>query len=146
MKKFYFPSLALFMLLLLFGNSFAQDNSSVTSIQKSDDEKIYKQSEVDQRAKIIKKPIPSTERMCGNDSGFVRVSVILHKSGKVSDVKSLKSSECQRFNENSFDSAKKIKFNPAVKDGQPVSVSMMVEYKHPNKIKLDFVNLNPRNY
>lgn len=130
MKKFYFPSFALFMLLLLFGNSFAQDNSSVTSIQKSDDEKVYKQSEVDQKAKIVKKPIPSTDRMCGNDSGFVRVSVVLHKSGKVGDVKSLKSSECQRFNENSLDSARKIKFNPAVKDGQPVSVSMMVEYTY----------------
>ncbi len=130
MRKFYFPVFALFMLLLLFGNSFAQDNDSTASIQKNDDEKVYKQSEVDQRAKITKKTIPSTDRMCGDDSGFVRVMVVLHKSGKVSDVKSLKSSECQRFNENSFESAKKIKFNPALKDGQPVSVSAMVEYTY----------------
>jgi TonB family protein len=67
--------------------------------------------------------------MCSNDSGLVRVLVVLHKSGKVGDVKSLKFSECQRFNENSLASAKKIKFNPAVKDGQPVSVSVMVEFK-----------------
>jgi TonB family protein len=130
MKKFDFPLFALFMLLLFLGNSFAQNNSSVTSIQKSEDEKVYKQSEVDQKAKIIKRPHPSTDRMCGNDSGFVRVSVVLHKSGKVGDVKSLKSSECQRFNENSLDSAKKIKYNPAVKDGQPVSVSVLVEYTY----------------
>ena len=130
MKNFYFPSFALFMLFLLFGNSFAQDNSSITSIQKIDDEKVYKQSEVDQKAKITKRSHPSTDRMCSNDSGLVRVLVVLHKSGKVSDVKSLKSSECQRFNENSLDSAKKIKFNPAVKDGQPVSVSVMVEFKY----------------
>ncbi len=130
MKKFDFPLFALFMLLLFLGNSFAQNNSSVTSIQKSEDEKVYKQSEVDQKAKIIKRPHPSTDRMCGNDSGFVRVSVVLHKSGKVSDVKSLKSSDCQRFSENSLNSARKIKFNPAVKDGQPVSVLVMVEYTY----------------
>lgn len=130
MKKFYFPVFALFMLLILFGNSFAQDADSTTSVQKSDDEKVYKQGEVDQKAKIIKKPIPSTDRMCGDDAGFVRVMVVLHKSGKVSDVKSLKSSECQRFNENSFETARKIKFTPAVKDGQPVSVSAMVEYTY----------------
>ncbi len=130
MKMFYCPSFALFIIFLLFGNSFAQDNSSITSIQKIDDEKVYKQSEVDQKAKITKRPHPSTDRMCSNDSGLVRVLVVLHKSGKVSDVKSLKSSECQRFNENSLDSAKKIKFNPAVKDGQPVSVSVMVEFKY----------------
>ena len=130
MKNFYFPSFALFMLFLLFGNSFAQDNSSITSIQKIDDEKVYKQSGVDQKAKITKRSHPSTDRMCSNDSGLVRVLVVLHKSGKVSDVKSLKSSECQRFNENSLDSAKKIKFNPAVKDGQPVSVSVMVEFTY----------------
>jgi len=130
MKKFYFPSFALFIVLSLFGSSFAQDNSSKTSIQKNDDEKIYKQSEVDQKAKITKRSHPSTDRMCSNDSGLVRVLVVLHKSGKVSDVKSLKSSECQRFNENSLDSAKKIKFNPAVKDGQPVSVSVMVEFTY----------------
>ena len=130
MKKFYFPSFALFMLLLLFGISFAQDNSTATSIQKNDDEKIYKQSEVDQKAKIIKRSHPSTDRMCNNDSGLVRVLVVLHKAGKVGDVKSLKSSECQRFNENSLDSARKIKFNPAIKDGQPVSVTVMVEFKY----------------
>lgn len=130
MKKIYFPAFALFMLILLFGNSFAQNNDSTAPVQSSDDEKIYKQSEVDQKAKIIKKPIPSTDRMCGDDSGYVRVMIVLHKSGKVSDVQSLKESECKRFNENSFESAKKIKFNPAVKDGQPVSVSVMIEYKY----------------
>jgi len=129
MKKFYFPPFALFM-LLLFGNSFAQDNGSINSMQQSDDEKVYKRSEVDQQSKIIKKPIPSTDRMCGNDNGFVRVRVVLLKSGKVGDVESLKTSECERFNENSLDSAKKIKFSPAVKDGQPVSVSVMIEYTY----------------
>ncbi len=129
MKKFYFSSFALFILLLLFGNSFAQNISSATSIQKNDDEKVYKQSEVDQKAKITKRQHPTTDRMCNNDSGLVRVLVVLHKSGKVSDVKSLKSSECQRFNENALSSAEKIKFIPAVKDGLPVSVSVMVEFK-----------------
>ncbi|MDQ3748423.1 MAG: hypothetical protein M3367_05305, partial [Acidobacteriota bacterium] len=71
MKKFYLASFALFTLFLLFGNSFAQDNSSKTSIQKNDDEKVYKQSEVDQKAKITKRQHPSTDRMCSNDSGLV---------------------------------------------------------------------------
>ena len=92
--------------------------------------RVYKQSEVDQKAKITKRSHPLTDRTCTNDSGFVRVLVVLHKSGKVSDVKFLKSSECQRFNENSLASAKKIKFNPALKDEQPVSVSVMVEFKY----------------
>ncbi len=131
MRKLYFSSFVVVLLLLLFGNSSAQDDSSVISIQKSDEEKVYKQSEVDQKAKIIKpQQHPLTDRVCNNDVGLVRVIVVLHKSGKVSDVKSLKNSECQRFNENSIDSAKKFKFNPAVKDGQPVSVSVMVEFRY----------------
>jgi TonB family protein len=129
MTKLYFPAFALFMLLLLFGSSSAQDNSSTNSNQQSD-ETIYKQSEVDQKAKIINKPIPSTDRMCDNDNGLVRVRVVLLKSGKVGDVESVKSSECEHFNENSLDSARKIKFSPALKDGQPVSVSVMIEYKY----------------
>lgn len=129
MKKIYFPLFALSMLLLLFGNSFAQDNGSLNSTKQTD-ETVYKQSEVDQKAKIIKKPIPSTDRMCNTDNGFVRVRVILLKSGKVGDVEPLKNSECERFNENALNSAKKIKFNPALKDGQPVSVSVMVEYRY----------------
>ncbi len=130
MKNFYLPAFAFFIVLLLFGNVSAQDSGSASPTQTSDDEKIYKQSEVDQKAKIIKRHHPSTDRMCSDDSGFVSVLVVLHKSGKVSDVKSLKSSDCQRFNENSLDSAKRIKFNPAIKDGKSVSVSVRVEFMY----------------
>jgi TonB family protein len=128
MTKLYFPLFALFIVLMLFGNSFGQDDNSTDSTAPSD-ETVYKQSEVDQKAKIIKKPIPSTDGMCGNNNGIVQFRVFLLKSGKIGDVESLKSSECERFNENSLDSARKIKFSPALKEGQPVSVSVMIEYK-----------------
>jgi|GEM_PF-3522657 len=130
MRKFYLMLYALFMLLFLIGNLFAQDSSSQISTLTNDEETIYKQSEVDQKAKVLKRSYPATDGKCIDDSGFARVLVILHKSGKVSDVKFLIASECQRFNENSLDSAKKIKFKPALKDGQPVSVSVMVEFKY----------------
>ena len=130
MKKLYFPTLALLTLLFLSGGSFAQENVSTASIQKIDEEKIYKQSEVDQKAKITKRQHPSTDRMCDSDAGSVKLQVTLHKSGKVSDVKLLVSSECQRFNENALAAAKKIKFNPALDEGQPVSVTVIVEFTY----------------
>jgi TonB family protein len=110
MTKLRFPSFALFIVLMLFGNSFGQVNSLTDSTMQSV-ETVYKQSKVDQKAKIIKKLIPSTDRMCDYDNGFVRVRVVLLKSGKVGDVESLKSSRCNHFNENSLDSAREIKFS-----------------------------------
>ncbi|HXG86256.1 MAG TPA: energy transducer TonB [Pyrinomonadaceae bacterium] len=130
MKKFYLPSFALFIVLLLFGSVSAQENGSAIPAPRADDERVYKQSEVDQKAKIFKRHHPRTDNMCSSDTGSVRVSIVLHKSGKVSDVKLLESSDCERFNENSLDSARRIKFNPAVKDGQPVSVSVIIEFMY----------------
>jgi outer membrane biosynthesis protein TonB len=99
------------MLLFSSGNSFAQGSISPITTVKNDGETIYKQSEVDQKAKVTKRSYPSTDGKCTNDEGLVRALVVLHKSGKVGDVKFLISSECQRFNENSLASAKKLNSN-----------------------------------
>lgn len=129
MKKFYLSSLAIFIVLLLSGSALAQSNSSENAAAKSEDEKVYKQSEVDRKAEVTKRYFPKTDRMCNQLEGTAKVLVTLHKSGKVSDVKLTASSDCQRFDENSLESSRKIKFNPAIKDGQPVSVTVVVLYE-----------------
>ncbi len=128
MKKFCFPSFAIFIVLLLFGSVSAQSINSPTASPKSDDEKIYKQSEVDQKAKVTKRHFPKTDQMCRQSEGRAVVLVTLHKSGKVSDAKLMTSSDCERFDKNSIDSSLKMKFNPAIKDGQPVTVAVLVLY------------------
>lgn len=126
MKKITIIFTLLFSAMIFAGAVNAQTN-------KSEDEKIYKQSEVDQKAEITKKPRASTNGQCGRSygtNGTTRISVILRKTGEVDGVKLVKSSPCATFNENALDAARNIKFKPAMKGGQAVSVSVWVEYSY----------------
>ena len=127
MKRIFMSSLTLFCLLFLFGSAKAQTSDPSNANQK-DEEIYYQTSEVDERVKVTSKSYPSSGRNCRENSGRIFMRVYFHKSGKVSDVKVIKPSSCDSFNEEAIRVAKGFKFKPAVKDKQPVSQVASVEF------------------
>jgi protein TonB len=79
--------------------------------------------------KILKKPIPESGG-CNQPNGRVMVRVTFDKSAKVTDATITQSSGCASFDKNSVDAARRIKFEPQIKDGEPVTVTKPVEYKY----------------
>jgi TonB family protein len=92
-------------------------------------EKIYEGKEVDQKARIIMRPMPQyTEQARRNGtSEWVVLRVVFKSSGEIGDIKVIRDApyglteECVR-------AAREIKFVPAMKDGHPVSLYVKVEY------------------
>lgn len=82
----------------------------------------------DKKLKIIKKPGVKFSRQCRQSSGTTRVRVTFDKSAKITNVEIVISSGCTSFDNNALDSARRITFEPQVKDGEPVTVTKLVEY------------------
>ncbi len=94
-----------------------------------DDEKIFSQDEVDVKAKVTKSAYVDDVSGC-KDSGFITLRVVLRKSGNVTDIQVVKLSECKTFNDKVIKAIVKIKFNPAIKDGEKVSQRKSFQYKY----------------
>ena len=92
-------------------------------------EKIYEPKEVDQKAKILSRQEPSyTEQARRNHtSGTVILKVVLRASGEVGEIKVMSrlgdglTEECIRV-------ARLVKFEPAIKNGAPVSQYSRFQY------------------
>lgn len=106
------------------------DNSNTQADPEG--EKIYKMSEVEEKPQIKKKPRAGIENSYGkcSGSGTVRLRVVLLKTAQIGDIKIASPSQCSIFDDNAVRTAKKIKFKPAVKNGQAVSVSVLVEFSY----------------
>lgn len=89
----------------------------------------YKMKEVDRRAKITERAQPSyTEAARENRvEGVVRLRVVLCPSGSVSNVKVLAGLP-DGLTEQAIVAARKIKFEPAEKDGARVAQFVLLEY------------------
>ena len=89
----------------------------------------YKGAEVDQRARVFNKPEPQyTEDARRNQiSGTVVLSAVFASSGQVIQIRALQTLPFG-LTESAITAARQIKFAPATKNGQPVSVSMQLEY------------------
>ena len=91
--------------------------------------KIYEPKEVDRKAKVTKRSEPQyTEQARRNHtSGFVVLRVVLKASGEIGDIKVVRdlpdglTEECIRV-------AREIRFEPAMKNGNPVSQYLKVQY------------------
>ena len=92
-------------------------------------ERIYETKEVDRKAKITRRSYPQyTEQARRNrTSGWVVLRVVLKSTGEIGDIQVIRdlpdglTEECIRV-------AREIKFEPALKDGKPVSQYARVEY------------------
>lgn len=82
----------------------------------------------DKSLEIIKKPHPSARGCQG--SGTARVRVTFDKSGKITQTDLVLLSNCAAFNQNVIEAARKIKFKPAIKDGEPITVTKLIEYAY----------------
>jgi TonB family protein len=119
------------LLLLCLGvttlNASAQtDESSSAGFTK---EKIYNSSEVTKAAAIIEKPKVEYRKEAGEKDveGVVVLQLVLSSKGKVTDVHIIEGLSVGQNNA-AIKAARQIKFIPAVKDGEPVSQSLTVEY------------------
>ncbi|GEM_PF-2051444 len=93
------------------------------------EEKIYKTSEVTQKARILETPKPSyTEAAYKNQiKGVVRISIVLRAEGTVTNIKVIEGLPFG-LSERAILAAKQIKFVPAQIDGKPVSQYVTLEY------------------
>jgi TonB family protein len=93
------------------------------------DERVISPKEADARAVISSKPKPSYTKEARRNGvqGFVTLKVLLSGDGKISRVRVVKGLPAG-LTENAMRAACKIDFKPAMKDGQPVSQWLIVEY------------------
>lgn len=94
---------------------------------QTDNNSLNKQA-IDKKLKILKKPIPRLAE-CSQSSGLTIVNVTFDKSAKITEAIVIKSSGCDGFDKNSLKAARKIKFEPEIEDGEPITIAKPVEYK-----------------
>lgn len=146
--------LGLFILLLASGASYAQSGrgslgqypvpavpgaspqpDTVVSSKKTppkivDGERIYTAKEVDERLQILKKPLPSYTREARRHStrGLVILRAMLASDQTVKHIEVVTGLP-DGLSDKAIEAARRIKFTPARKDGKPVSVWVMLEYR-----------------
>jgi|SRR5712692_7022588 len=119
------------LLSFCFATSSIGENSTWTHQDPSVDQDIvYSEDEVDVRAKILNlrdlmRLGPSPD--CRNEAE-VKLSMILRKSGEVTDVRVIKSAKCS-LDSKATKSVKKANFTPAQKNGVAVSQLSSISFK-----------------
>lgn len=102
---------------------------------------VYEEHEVDIKAKLKDEPKGNVRTKRSDNSflpftnacpaqGVTTVRIIVNKTGKVTEAKVLKGSECSSFDKKMAEDARKIKFIPAVKDGIAVSQATEVAFSY----------------
>lgn len=129
MKKISIIFTILFSAIIFAGAANAQTDRAGSP---QETEKIYKLNEVDVKPKVKNKQQPKVEDAFGKcwGRGELRLRVVLHQSGEVRNVEVLMLSPCRIFNESALKLVKKLKFKPAMKDGQPVSMYQKIYYEY----------------
>jgi len=86
-------------------------------------------SEVDQRARLLFKPEPqyTEEARLNQVTGTVMLRVIFSSGGDIEQIRAVRTLPFG-LTERAIAAARQIKFVPAMKNGQPVSVQMQLEY------------------
>lgn len=124
MKKIPIIFALLFSVMIFAGAASGQANDIDSPAQ---DDKVYTYKEVDKQPKVTKKK-RANAYLCSPGRGHIKLQVLFHKSGKVTQVKELEFSPCRGFNKSAVELTWKIEFKPALKDGQPVSMWKTVIY------------------
>jgi len=91
--------------------------------------RIFKQTEVNVRARVVSKPEPQyTEEARRNQiTGTVILSVIFSRTGQVTNIRAVQPL-CCGLTEKAIVAARQIRFVPATRNGQTVPVYMQLEY------------------
>ncbi|HEX5702385.1 MAG TPA: energy transducer TonB [Pyrinomonadaceae bacterium] len=93
------------------------------------DEKVFRSSEVTTRARVLSKPEPSYTESARKflTTGTVVLRCVFSKDGKVTNLWVIRKLP-HGLTVRAIDAARQIRFTPATKDGQPVSMWMQLEY------------------
>lgn len=78
--------------------------------------------------KVTRKPQASARGCKPGSSGLTSVKVTFDKSGKVTEATTIAASGCGPFDREALRAARDIKFEPAKKNGVPVTTVKTVEY------------------
>lgn len=125
MKKIYIVFFSILISVLVFAAvSSGQSTVSLNFFDKQEDKN---QQENDRPLKIKNKPTARTGN-CSQSSGQITVRATFDKSATVTAVDIVESSGCSSFDQNAVDAAKGIKFDPAIKNGQPVTITKLLKY------------------
>ena len=93
------------------------------------EDRIYSVKEVDVKAKVMRYDPPQPGTDCpGRMRLLVGVSAVLRKSGKVTEAEVVRESGCTSYDNDAIRVVSKLKFNPALKDNQPVSQYQRFEF------------------
>ena len=93
---------------------------------------VYAGKEVDVKARILDSPPPDLSTDASNRAaGTVILRVVLAKTGRVENITVIRGLP-NGLTEKCIEAAKKIRFKPAMKGGQPVSIWMQLEYALPS--------------
>jgi TonB family protein len=98
----------------------------LTEQSSIENEKIYTGREVTRRARLKSKPEPEYPAS-GMGGGTVVLRAVLSASGKVTNIRTV-SGPSREFTEAAVRAARKITFEPAIKDGRYVSQWIQLEY------------------
>lgn len=91
--------------------------------------RVLRSNDVEQKARLLSKPEPkyTEEARRNNISGTVMLRAVFASSGEVVQIRALNALPFG-LTERAIAAAREIKFEPAKKDGRPVSVAMQLEY------------------
>jgi protein TonB len=120
----------LVLCLVMFGHVGPRQNENrVQSAEAECAGPVYRLADVSVKPHIISKPEPGyTEEARRNHvSGRVMVEVVLCSTGKVTDIVVIKGLS-HGLNEEAIKAARRIRFEPGVKDGKTVSVKIRLMY------------------
>ena len=111
------------------GKEVSDGPGSATPLQSDTGERVFTGREVDTKARLLKKVEPSYTEDARNNkiTGTVILKVIFSKTGEVTNIRVV-SGLPYGLTQQAIKAARGIKFTPAMKDGQPVSMWMQLEY------------------
>jgi TonB family protein len=94
-----------------------------------DIDRVFRVPEVTTRARVLSKPEPqySEEARRTQITGTVILSVVFSRTGQVTNIRALQPL-CCGLTEKAIAAARQIRFVPATREGNPVSVRMQLEY------------------
>jgi TonB family protein len=95
----------------------------------NDIDRVFRVPEVTTRARVLSKPEPqySEEARRNQITGTVILSVVFSRTGQVTNIRALQPL-CCGLTEKAIAAARQIRFVPASREGNPVSVRMQLEY------------------
>jgi len=90
---------------------------------------VFSPRDVDRKARILTRPEPQYTQLAKENqvTGTVTLRAILAASGKVTNIRAI-SGLPYGLTEQAIAAARKIEFEPAMKDGRPVSQYIQIEY------------------